>query len=82
MFSLALAMAAGAPAAALVAAIFGWRTTLLVLALLSMLALIGLLLRTRDAQEFANFSAAVCATAGRVSSALVLPKPSVDERSA
>ncbi len=45
-------------------------------------ALIGLLLRTRDPQEFTNFSAAVRATAYRVSGALELPKPSVDERSA
>ena len=42
MFSLALAMAAGLPAAAFIAALFGWRSTLLLLALLSLLALIGI----------------------------------------
>jgi hypothetical protein len=46
------------------------------------MALIGLLVRTRHPQEFIDFSAAVCAAASRVSSALELPKPSVDERSA
>jgi DHA1 family inner membrane transport protein len=42
MFSLALAVAGGLPAAAFVAALFGWRATLLLLALLSTLALIGI----------------------------------------
>jgi hypothetical protein len=46
------------------------------------IALIGLLLRTRDAQQFTNFSAAVRATAHRVSSALELSRTSIDERSA
>jgi len=43
MFSLALAMAVGLPAGAFVAAAFGWRTTLLLLAAIAAAALVGVL---------------------------------------
>jgi predicted MFS family arabinose efflux permease len=42
MFSLALATAAGLPAAAFIAAAFGWRTTLLLLVAIAALALAGI----------------------------------------
>ncbi len=43
MFSMALAMAAGLPAGAFVAAMYGWRTTLLLLAAIAVAALVGVL---------------------------------------
>src|SRR5579871_2012417 len=42
MFSMSLAMAVGLPAGAFIAATFGWRTTLLLLALLGAVALVGI----------------------------------------
>jgi DHA1 family inner membrane transport protein len=41
MFSMSLAMAVGLPAGAFIATAFGWRTTLLLLVLLSIVALLG-----------------------------------------
>jgi predicted MFS family arabinose efflux permease len=43
MFSMSLAMAAGLPAGAFIAAAFGWQTTLLLLTALAALALVGVL---------------------------------------
>jgi predicted MFS family arabinose efflux permease len=43
MFSMSLAMAAGLPAGAFIAAAFGWRTTLFLLAALAAVALVGAL---------------------------------------